>query len=84
MIWNIFKVENFQYKIIGKKFVEYRKKWDAVNRMEMITDFPMFLLIFPGWLGEDGAADRADRHDEPGKTGPASGSTGPFQTPFVS
>jgi len=32
-------------KIIGKKFVEYRKKWDAVNRMEMITDFPMFLQL---------------------------------------
>ena len=32
-------------KIIGPKFVEYRKKWDAVNRMEIVTDFPMFLQL---------------------------------------
>jgi MoaA/NifB/PqqE/SkfB family radical SAM enzyme len=32
-------------KIIGKKFIEYRKKWDAVNRLEIITDFPMFLHL---------------------------------------
>ena len=32
-------------KIIGPKFVEYRKKWDAVNKMEIVTDFPMFLQL---------------------------------------
>ena len=32
-------------KIIGQKFIDYRKKWDAVNRMETITDFPMFLQL---------------------------------------
>ena len=32
-------------KIIGQKFIDYRKKWDAVNRMEIITDFPMFLQL---------------------------------------
>lgn len=32
-------------KIIGDKFIQYRKKWDAVNRMEIVTDFPMFLQL---------------------------------------
>ena len=32
-------------KILGKKFVDYRKKWDAVNRMEILTEFPMFLQL---------------------------------------
>ena len=32
-------------KIIGTKFVEYRKKWDAVNRLDLITEFPMFLHL---------------------------------------
>ena len=32
-------------KLIGKKFIDYRKKWDAVNNMEIITDFPMFLQL---------------------------------------
>ncbi len=32
-------------KIIGKKFVEYRKIWDAANRFEIVTDFPLFLHI---------------------------------------
>jgi MoaA/NifB/PqqE/SkfB family radical SAM enzyme len=31
--------------ILGKKFTDYRKKWDAVNRMEIVTDFPMFLQL---------------------------------------
>jgi len=32
-------------KIIGQKFIDYRKKWDAVNNFELITDFPLFLHI---------------------------------------
>lgn len=32
-------------KIIGKKFVEYRKVWDAANRFEIVTDFPLFLHL---------------------------------------
>ena len=29
-------------KILGNKWIEYRKKWDAVNNFEIQTDFPMF------------------------------------------
>lgn len=32
-------------KIIGKKFIEYRKIWDAVNRLELTTEFPLFLHL---------------------------------------
>ena len=32
-------------KIIGKKFVEYRKKWNEANEMSLVTDFPMFLHL---------------------------------------
>ena len=32
-------------KIIGKKFIDYRKIWDAANRMELVTDFPLFLHL---------------------------------------
>ena len=32
-------------KIIGEKFVNYRKVWDAANRMEIVTDFPLFLHL---------------------------------------
>jgi radical SAM protein with 4Fe4S-binding SPASM domain len=32
-------------KIIGKKFIEYRKIWDAANRLEIVTDFPLFLHL---------------------------------------
>jgi len=32
-------------KIIGKKFVDYRKKWDEANDMSLVTDFPMFLHL---------------------------------------
>ena len=31
--------------IIGKKFETYREKWDAVNRFELETDFPLFLQL---------------------------------------
>lgn len=32
-------------KILGSKWTEYRKKWDAVNNFEIQTDFPMFLHL---------------------------------------
>jgi len=32
-------------KIIGQKFIDYRKVWDAANRMEIVTDFPLFLHL---------------------------------------
>ena len=31
--------------IIGKKFVDYRKKWDAANNMDIVTEFPLFLHL---------------------------------------
>ena len=38
-------INNKLGKIIGQKFIDYREKWDSVNRMETITDFPMFLQL---------------------------------------
>ena len=32
-------------KIVGKKFIDYRKTWDAANRFEIVTDFPLFLHL---------------------------------------
>ena len=32
-------------KIIGKKFIDYRKTWDAANKFEIVTDFPLFLHL---------------------------------------
>ena len=32
-------------KIIGKKFSDYRKIWDKANRMELVTEFPLFLHL---------------------------------------
>ena len=32
-------------KIIGKKFVEYRRQWDLANKMELVSDFPLFLHL---------------------------------------
>ena len=32
-------------KIIGKKFIEYRKKWDDANNFKSVPDFPLFLQI---------------------------------------
>ena len=32
-------------KIIGQKFVNYRKTWDAANNFETVTDFPLFLHV---------------------------------------
>jgi len=42
------KTQNINDKLIsicGSQFAEYRKKWDAVNRLELVTDFPMFLHL---------------------------------------
>ena len=32
-------------KIIGQKFIDYRKRWDLANQMKLVTDFPMFLHL---------------------------------------
>ena len=32
-------------KIIGQKFIDYRKTWDAANRFEIVTEFPLFLHL---------------------------------------
>ena len=32
-------------EIIGKKFIDYRKIWDAANRFEIVTEFPLYLDI---------------------------------------
>ena len=32
-------------KIIGEKFIEYRKTWDLANEMKIETDFPLFLHL---------------------------------------
>ncbi len=31
--------------LIGKKFTEYRKVWDAANRFKLTTEFPLFLQL---------------------------------------
>ena len=31
-------------KIIGSKFIDYRKKWDLANNFELETDFPLFCM----------------------------------------
>ena len=38
-------INNKLSKIIGTKFSEYRKLWDAANRMEIETEFPLFLHL---------------------------------------
>jgi len=32
-------------KIIGPKFTRYREQWDLANKMELVTDFPLFLHL---------------------------------------
>ncbi len=32
-------------EIIGKKFTDYRKIWDAANKFEIVTEFPLYLDI---------------------------------------
>ena len=34
----------------GKKFEEYREKWDAVNRFDLETNFPLFFECFASEL----------------------------------
>ena len=34
-------------KIIGEKFIKYRKRWDDVHDNFLETDFPLFLQIHP-------------------------------------
>ncbi len=31
--------------VIGEKFLAYRRSWDAANRFELETDFPLFLHL---------------------------------------
>ena len=31
--------------VLGKKFWDYREKWDKVNKLELVTDFPLFLHL---------------------------------------
>ena len=31
--------------IIGSKFISYRKLWERANKMEVVTDFPLFLHL---------------------------------------
>ena len=31
--------------VLGNKFLEYRKRWNKVNNLELITDFPLFLHV---------------------------------------
>lgn len=31
--------------ILGEKFVDYRKKWDSVNKFELETNFPLYLQV---------------------------------------
>ena len=38
-------IEEILSSIIGQDFVNYRKKWDAVNKFELLTDFPLYLQI---------------------------------------
>ena len=32
-------------RILGKKFADYRERWNKVNKFELITDFPLFLHV---------------------------------------
>ncbi len=34
-------------RIIGEKFVNYRKKWNEVHKLEKVSEFPLFLQIHP-------------------------------------
>ena len=29
--------------MLGERFIEYRKKWDLVNKFELQTEFPLYL-----------------------------------------
>ena len=32
-------------KIIGEKFINYRKLWNEANEMKVVTEFPLFLHL---------------------------------------
>ena len=38
-------IEEQLSSILGQKFVDYRKKWKAVNNFELLTDFPLYLQV---------------------------------------
>ena len=38
-------INNKIAKVLGQKFVDYRKKWDLANKLELVTEFPLFLHI---------------------------------------
>ena len=38
-------INNKLSKIIGNKFSEYRKVWDKAMKMELVTDYPLFLHL---------------------------------------
>jgi len=31
--------------ILGEKFIRYREKWDAANRFEIVTEYPLFIHL---------------------------------------
>ena len=33
-------------KVLGKKFFDYRKEWDAVNRLEIVDSLESLLLVY--------------------------------------
>lgn len=38
-------IEEKLSSILGQKFIDYREKWSAVNRFELVTDFPLYLQV---------------------------------------
>ena len=38
-------IEEQLASILGQKFVDYRNKWHAVNKFELLTDFPLYLQV---------------------------------------
>lgn len=39
------EINNKIAKVLGQKFIDYRKKWDLANKLELVTEFPLFLHI---------------------------------------
>ena len=39
------EIEQYLETIIGKRFGEYRKKWNAVEKSLLLTEFPLFLVV---------------------------------------
>lgn len=42
-------VDKYLGNILGKKFKEYRKRWNKASRIEKLYDFPLFLVFEPLW-----------------------------------